>query len=158
MFAVSEEPSVKCLESLLDILGNGRTASLVFRNLWQSLRIFGSLQKSSEINCRKNDGRKLLDILNKIILAFLEPFCFFLEKMYFFIEFFTVSVKMPKTDLTVSCYKGRKWNTCLVLSRYPRSDPAWISYDYFVSLLLPQWEEKTTRSNRMKFRIIQTLL
>ena len=33
---------------------------------------------------------------------------------------------------------------------------AWISSDYFESLLLPQqqrcWKEKTTRSNRMKFR------
>jgi len=108
MFAVSEEPSVKCLESFSDILGNGRTASLVFRNLWQSSRIFGSRQKSSEKNCRKNDGRKLLDVLNKIILAFLEPFCFFLEIIYCFKEFFSVSVKMPKTDLTVSCYKARK--------------------------------------------------
>ena len=34
---------------------------------------------------------------------------------------------------------------------------AWISSDYFESLLLPQWrrrwEEKTTRRNRMKFRL-----
>ena len=83
-----------------DIFGKGRTSSLVFSNLRQSSRIFGSLQKSSVINCRKNDGQKLLDILNKIILAFLEPFCFFLEKIYCFKEFFTVSVKMPKFHVT----------------------------------------------------------
>ena len=31
---------------------------------------------------------------------------------------------------------------------------AWISSDYFESLLLPQWEEKTTWSNRMNFRLV----
>ena len=31
---------------------------------------------------------------------------------------------------------------------------AWISSDYFESFLLPQWEEKTTRSNRMNFRLL----
>ena len=82
--------------SFSDIFGKGGTSSLVFSNLRQSSRIFGSLQKSSEINCRKNDGRKLLDILNKVILALLEPLCFFLEKFQSFNEFFTVSVKMPK--------------------------------------------------------------
>ena len=30
---------------------------------------------------------------------------------------------------------------------------AWISSDYLESLLLPCWEEKTTRSNRMNFRL-----
>ena len=54
------------------------------------------LRKSSEINCRNNDGRKRLGILNKTILAFPEPFPFFLEKNYCFTEFFTVSVEMPK--------------------------------------------------------------
>ena len=35
-FTVSEESTVKCLEGSLDIFGNGRTCSLVFKN-------FGSL-------------------------------------------------------------------------------------------------------------------
>ena len=33
MCAVSEESTVKCLEGSSDIFGNGRTSSLVFRNL-----------------------------------------------------------------------------------------------------------------------------
>ena len=52
MFTVSEDNTVKCLEGSLDIFGNGRTSSLVFRNLRQSSGIFGSLRKS-EINCRQ---------------------------------------------------------------------------------------------------------
>ena len=54
MFAVSEESTVKCLEGSSGIFDNGRTqSSLVFGNLLQSLRILGSLRKSSAIiqNC-----------------------------------------------------------------------------------------------------------
>ena len=53
MFAVSEENTVKCLEGSSDIFGNGRTSTLVFRNLRQSSGIVGSFRKSSEIiwNC-----------------------------------------------------------------------------------------------------------
>ena len=40
--------------------------------------------------------RKLLDILSKIMLLFLEPFLFPSEKNYCYREFFTVRVKMPK--------------------------------------------------------------
>ena len=68
MFTVSKENTVKCLEGSSDIFGNGRTYSTVFGNLRQSSGIFGSLRKSSE------NGHKFLDTLNKIILAFLEPF------------------------------------------------------------------------------------
>ena len=55
MFTVSEENIVKCLEGFSDIFSNGRTSSLVFRNLGQSSGIVGSLWKPSEIirNCRK---------------------------------------------------------------------------------------------------------
>ena len=52
------------LEGSSDIFGNGRTSSLVFGNLRQSSGIVGSLRRSSEI----------IRNLNKIILAFLEPF------------------------------------------------------------------------------------
>ena len=49
MFTVSEESTVKCLEGSSDIFGNGRTSSLVFRNLRQFSGIVGSLGKSSKI-------------------------------------------------------------------------------------------------------------
>ena len=52
------------LEGSSDIFGNGRNSPLVFGNLRQSSGIVGSLRKSSEI----------IRNLNKIILAFLEPF------------------------------------------------------------------------------------
>ena len=71
MFTVSEENTVKCLAGSSDIFGNGRTSSLVFGNIRQSSGIFGSLRKS-EINCCKIIENSL--ILNRIILAFLEPF------------------------------------------------------------------------------------
>ena len=52
IFTVSE---VECLEGSSDIFGNGRTSSLVLRNLRRYSGIVGSLRKSSEIirNCRK---------------------------------------------------------------------------------------------------------
>ena len=59
MFGVSEESTVKCLGGPLDIFGNGRTSSLVFEKLQQSLEIFGSLRKS-EINCRKMAENSLI--------------------------------------------------------------------------------------------------
>ena len=59
MFGVSEESTVKCLGGSLDIFGNGRTSSLVFEKLRQSLEIFGSLRKS-EINCRKMAENSLI--------------------------------------------------------------------------------------------------
>lgn len=52
IFTVSEENTVKCLEGSSDTVGNGRISSLVFGNL--------------------KKGQKLLDVLNKIILALLE--------------------------------------------------------------------------------------
>ena len=71
MFTVSEKNTVKCLAGSSDIFGNGRTSSLVFENIRQSSGIFGSLC-TSEINCCKITEDSL--ILNRIILAFLEPF------------------------------------------------------------------------------------
>ena len=61
MFAVSEESTVKSLKGFSDIFGNGRTSSLVFGKLRWSSGIFRSLRNSSEINCRKMHGRKLLE-------------------------------------------------------------------------------------------------
>ena len=53
----------------------GTQSSLVFGNLRQSLRIFGSLWKSSAIIQIVLTWPKIqLDILKKLILAFLEPF------------------------------------------------------------------------------------
>ena len=48
-------------------------------------------------NKLSQNGRKLLEILNKIILAFLEP-CLLLseKKLTVSKDFFTVGVKMPK--------------------------------------------------------------
>ena len=43
MFTVSEENTVKCLEGSSDIFGNGRTSSLVFRNLRQYCGLFYNL-------------------------------------------------------------------------------------------------------------------
>ena len=62
MFTVSEENTVKCLEGSSNILGNGRTSSLVFRNLRQSSGIVGSLRKSSEVirNCGKMAKNSLI--------------------------------------------------------------------------------------------------
>ena len=60
---------------------------------WKTSEIFRNDRESSE------SGRKLLDIL-KITLPFLEPFfCFLLDKIYSYREFFTFSVKMPKIKL-----------------------------------------------------------
>ena len=62
LFTVSEENTVKCLEGSSNIFDNGRTSSLVFRNLGQSSGIVGSLWKSSEIirNCRKMAENSLI--------------------------------------------------------------------------------------------------
>ena len=62
MFTVSEENTIKCLEGSSEIFGNGWTSLLVFRNLRQSLGIFGSLRKSSEIirNCCKMTKNSLI--------------------------------------------------------------------------------------------------
>ena len=62
-----------------------------------------------------------------MILAFLEPLLLLSgEKNYCFKEFFTVSVKMPKTRLLLklNCFvlQSEKMK-CLVLSRYPHSQP-----------------------------------
>ena len=79
IFTVSE---VKCLEGSSDIFGNGRTSSLVVRNLRQSSGIVSSLRKS--------------------ILAFLESFWLLSGKIYnCFKEFFTVKVQNAQ-NLTVS--------------------------------------------------------
>ena len=59
-------------------------------------------------------------MLNRIILAFLELFCFFLEKKnYSFKEFFTASVKCLKFN----CFmlQSQK-NEVLVLFRHPHLD------------------------------------
>ena len=69
MFTVSEENTVKFLAGSSDIFG--QTSSLVFGNIRQSSGIFGSLRKS-EINYCKITENSL--ILNRIILAFLQPF------------------------------------------------------------------------------------
>ena len=56
MFTVSEENTVKCLKGSSEIFGNGRTSSLVFGNLRQSLG-------SSEIirNCGKVGENSLIN-------------------------------------------------------------------------------------------------
>ena len=77
MFTVSEENTVQCLAGSSDIFGNGRTSWLVFGNVRQSSGTFGSLRKS-EINCCKITKNSL--ILNRIILAFLDPFLFLCGK------------------------------------------------------------------------------
>ena len=58
-------------------------------------------------------------MLNKIILAFLEPFLFLSGKSLLFHRIFTVSVKMPKISLFHVQSQKLK---CLVLSRNPHSD------------------------------------
>ena len=80
------------LEGSSDIFGNGRNSPLVLGNLRQSSGIVGSLRKSSEI----------IRNLNKIILAFLEPFLLLSGKNLLF------HVTKPKNE---------------VLSRYPHLDP-----------------------------------
>ena len=63
MFTVSEENTVKCLESYSDIFGKSRTSSLVFGKLRQSSGIVGSLWKSSDEiiqNCRKMAENSLI--------------------------------------------------------------------------------------------------
>ena len=75
--------------------------SLVFEDFRLSSGIVGGLRKSSEIIriCRKMAENLLIYIYTKQdnIGLFGAVFCvFFLEKIYCFKEFFTVSVKMPK--------------------------------------------------------------
>ena len=94
MFTVSEENTVKCLEDSSDIVGNGRTSSLVFGNLRQSLGIVGSLLLKFGIVV-KWATIPLYTKQNNIGL-FWSRFCFFLQNIYCFKEFFTVTVKMPK--------------------------------------------------------------
>ena len=63
MFTGYKEITVKCLKGCLDIFGNGRTSSLVFGNLGQSLVIVSSLRKSSEImrnQCRRMAENSLI--------------------------------------------------------------------------------------------------
>ena len=61
------------------------------------------------------------DLLNKIILAFLEPFLFLFGKnLPLQWMQFTASVKIPKTKLFHVTERKKK---CLVSSRYPHSDP-----------------------------------
>ena len=62
--------------------GSSRTYSVVFANIQQPLGIFSNMRKYSVVleNLPKLSGiagiiRKLLDILNKIILAFLSRVC-----------------------------------------------------------------------------------
>ena len=73
MFTISKENTVKYLEGSSDIFGNGQTTSFVSE-------IFDSLREPSEIFWNNAElswnGQKLLDILNKIILAFLELLLF----------------------------------------------------------------------------------
>ena len=68
------------------------------KHLRQSLDIFVSLRQSSGIfsNIRElsKNARKLLDILNQIIVAFLDHVCFFMEKIYCHSELLTVSIKI----------------------------------------------------------------
>ena len=101
------------------IFGNGRTqSSLVFENLRQSLRIFGSLRKSSAIiQIVLTWPKTQLDILKKLILAFLEPFLLLSgKKKCCFKESFTVSIKMP---IKFYCFMLQSQKIkCLVLTRY----------------------------------------
>lgn len=70
------------------------------KHLRQSLDIFvfGILRQSSGIfsNIRElsKNARKLLDILNQIIVAFLDHVCFLMEKIYCHSELLTVSIKI----------------------------------------------------------------
>ena len=84
---------------------------LRFVSLRKSWAVFGNRRWPSEIFWNNLDlsqnGRKLVDILNKTILAFLKPF--FASSSW---KKFTVS----------KCYKA-KTVKCLVLSRYPHSNP-----------------------------------
>ena len=63
-------------------------SSLVFGILRQSSGIFSSIRELSK------NARKLLDILNQIIVAFLDHVCFFMEKIYSHSELLTVSIKI----------------------------------------------------------------
>ena len=114
MFTASEESTVKCLDRLdfrrppgpvFDPSRRGRVrvrvagggAHFPEQRLVIEPSVLRVLRKSSEINCRNNDGRKCLGILNKTILAFPEPFSLLsVKKNYCFTEFFTVTVEMPK--------------------------------------------------------------
>ena len=90
MFTVSEENTVKCLAGSSDIFGNGRTSSLVFGNIRRSSGIFGSLRTSEIINCCKITNNSL--ILNRIIVAFLEPFLLISGKKLLFQRYFLLLV------------------------------------------------------------------
>ena len=82
MFTVFKENTVKCLEGISDVFGNGRTSSLVF----------GNLRQSSEISSNNPDFNvkwpRVLDILNKIISVFLEPFLLLSGKKLLFQRIF----------------------------------------------------------------------
>ena len=72
------------------LLGYLRELSVVSGDHRQSSEIVGNDRESSE------NGGKRLDILKKQCWLLSSRFCFFLDKIYCFSEFFTVSVKMPK--------------------------------------------------------------
>ena len=90
MFTASEERTVKCLDRLdfrnppgpvFDPSRRGRVRVRVWggahfpeQRLVIKPSVWRVFRKFSEINCRNNDGRKRLGILNKTILAFPEPF------------------------------------------------------------------------------------
>ena len=85
--------SVKCLGGSWDIFGNGRTSSLVFDSLRESSVAFGNRLKQSGIVVTWS---RILNILYKMILAFLEPFLLLTGKNDCSKEFYTVRVKMRR--------------------------------------------------------------
>ena len=93
MFTASEESTGKCLDRLdfrrppgpvfdpsrrgrvrVRVWGGGGGAHFPEQRLIIEPSVWRVFRKSSEINCRNNDGRKRLGILNNTILAFPEPF------------------------------------------------------------------------------------
>ena len=130
---------------------------LVFENLRQSSGVFGSLRKS-ETNCCKM-ARKRLDILNKIILAFLEPFLLLSGKIYCFKEFFTVSVNCLKFNcFMLQSHKNEVFSVIEVNLFRPS-----ISESLFLVHMIPEWilvleREKFIRIENLNEVILEWLV
>ncbi len=100
-----------------DIFGSLQTSSVVFGNLRQFSGIFGNVQKSSEMIGNRRKVAENVFIYNKQnnIGLFGVVFVSFWTKFTVTVNFFTVSVKVPKILLFhVTTPKNKR----LVLSRY----------------------------------------
>ena len=116
----------------------GAAISSIISNAIRSFFVtptFPSMRRQMLLNLGKIRTKQLKWILSDKCTKHVHPFSFLS---------FSLLIHFPWSRLI--------WGSHQVL-RETWAVLAWISSDFFESLLLPCWEEKTTRSNRMNFRL-----